>query len=426
MENPFDAGYADNFPNIANIFETSPSIDTIARTKPADFSVHNSVNSSRTATHGQQHSPLEARSCGTGSGVPSRSARQPRPRVAKQLNFSEQLNYSVPASRETAVSSRSAAAAAGWPTHAVAASTALKGDRGVSTGSGRGGTARDVCMPSGSGSMPCNAAVQTEDAARAGASAPVLSALEASGNAPPPTAHCELPMPSRGIPRSPSAPLLRQQSLPPAPTDPSDAGSPRQPSAQVPPLSERIDNARRVLLQPPTFEFSQYLRTLLQRWPQRPLVRSRLSELGLSPSKARAARPIGPDGFPEMGTQHSAAMALQYPPWLSSPGPMPAPPLVHSVWPPYPYWSTPYPMPLPPAYWAPAQPAWHTPWHHVSPPPPAPQPAPPLTPHAYYPGAMPPGALWGASSWPTAAWPATSAFSTAALPGRRDLFKYVL
>ena len=426
-DNPFDAGYADNFPNIANIFETSPSIDTIARTKPAEFSVHNSVNSSRTATNGQsQHSPLDARSCGTGSGVPSHSPRQTRPRVAKQLNFSV-----PPSSRETAVSSRSAAAAAGWPTHAVAASTALKGDRGGSAGSGRGelslasnrggSAARDACMTASSVSAPCNAAVQTEDAFRAGAFAPVHSALDAGANVPPPIAHRELPKPSRGsgMPRSPSAPLLRQPSLPPQATDPSDV---LDPSAQVPPLSERIDKARRMLLQPPTFEFSQYLRTLLQRWPQRPLVRSRLSELGLSPSKARDARPIGPGGFSPMDVQRSG-VPVQYPPWLASPGPMAPPPPVQGVWPPYAYWPPPYPMPLPPAYWGPALPAWNPPaWHHA-PPPPAFQPSPPPTPHPYYSGTMPPGALWGASSWP---WPAASAFSTAALPGRRDLFKYVL
>ena len=104
--NPFEQAPAEvNFPPFSHLFECSPSIDTIARTKPAEFSLERSF-ASRAAS--ERQSPLVS-SIRSGDGQRARSPRN-RPRVAKQLNFS------LPsAPREKGVS-RAAATAAGWPT----------------------------------------------------------------------------------------------------------------------------------------------------------------------------------------------------------------------------------------------------------------------------------------------------------------------
>ena len=127
-----------------------------------------------------------------------------------------------------------------------------------------------------------------------------------------------------------------------------------------------------MLLQPPSFEFTQYLRALLQRLPQRPLPRARLSELGLSPARARnvygASGPT-PDATP-MPPQYA------YAPWAASHGSIPMASM-QGMWPPYPYWPVQaYPLQMvpQPGYWTVAPPVWPTPWSSTSAPAPSPPP----------------------------------------------------
>ena len=433
-ENPFEAGHVDNFPSFSNLFEHSPSIDTIARTKP-QFSLHNSINSSRT----QQHSPWEggAPSVHSSSAV-SRSPRQPRPRVAKQLNFSL-----PPASREGAVSSRSIAAAAGWPTHAVVHSGtprvdshdgyhagAVPDEESTKSADDRRSTDAMHVMR-----VPNSVAVQTDKEPRTSERTLPSAAVSSENVSQPslngvssklPRLHPQIAPSSAtgrlsaGMPRSPSAPALRQSRGAPSAVDPSEANRDSKLDAKEAPFSERIEEVRQVLLQPPSFEFTQYLRALLQRLPQRPLPRARLSELGLSPARARnvygASGPM-PDATP-MPPQYA------YAPWAASHGSIPMAPM-QGMWPPYPYWPVQaYPLQMvpQPGYWTVAPPVWPTPWSSTSAPAPSPPP-PPLPPYFYAGGAPTP---WSASQmWPSSMWPSVGAFSTSALPGRRELFKYV-
>ena len=493
MQNPFDSSTHDNFPNFTNLFESSPTIDTIARTKP-EFSLHNSVNSSRTATAGpQQHSPwADGAPRSVHSSLASQSPRHPRPRVAKQLNFSL-----PPSSREGGIS-RATAAAAGWPTHAVACSSAQqsgscsdssirRGTPGTGGSASAGGATADdsiVAVPRATGGESgadegAGVSVQTEGVGAEAHAMPTSvapgsrSACRAAGSA------CSsedvaLPLPRpasclgsaaggarqaaarlAGMPRSPSAPVLRQSAAHPLPEDPThESRAPAASSDAMPtaPFSERIEEVRRALLQPPTFEFKHYLRNLMQRWPQRPLARARLSELGLSPAKSRGAWGLAADA-----QAAAAGVAAERPPWRFTPpasasaphlgqhmpsgtmpagaipmaaampmAPMPPP----GMWPPYPYWPVPMPMPMPPtpyAYWGAPQPAWGAP--QPSWPPPWAQSAQFQMPYYIPPMQNPMPGTWETPSWPNAAWPSAApgngAFSTATLPASRHLFKYV-
>jgi len=96
--NPFEKqDNIEHFPPIDRVFATSPSIDTIARTRPADFSAERSCASGPYFSV----SPREQQG--------SRHAR-PGARVAKQLNFSQQER------RESRAATAASAVAAGWPT----------------------------------------------------------------------------------------------------------------------------------------------------------------------------------------------------------------------------------------------------------------------------------------------------------------------
>ena len=132
--NPFEHAPSEvNFPPFTNVFVASPSIDTIARTKPIDFSIDRHTLASRAGS--QDRSPTAA-SNSSHCGLRSRSPRQARPRVAKQLF----------AHREKGVS-RAVAAAAGWPTPACNATRSCHSAPGVV----RTGSAPPLSMSASSG-----------------------------------------------------------------------------------------------------------------------------------------------------------------------------------------------------------------------------------------------------------------------------------
>jgi hypothetical protein len=460
MANPFEGGTVDNFPPFKNIFENSPSIDTIARTQP-DFSLH-SCDSSRTA--GPHKSPSGSGQRCVHSDLPSRSPLHPRPRAAKQLNFSRE-----PGSREGCVS-RSTAAAAGWPTPSrrpVSASSS--GNAGNSCVLAPASATSDAPAPSARvapsspsapgahGGLLVHGGVTVQTAIAPNASETIApSATEGAGTAQSATLprlgslSASLPLRARfdavasGMPRSPSAPVLRstEAGVPPqrsaATTAPQHDGTHAEAAHAPPtvPLADRLEEARRALLQPPTFAFTQYLHGLLQRWPRRPLAPSLVAELGLSPAKPRSHGWAG--GSVDPGMDH-----LRHtwpPPSGTAPPPMPSwpyhapaafwPMMAPSVVPMVTPMTPPLHMPpahpsahayLPPPYWGAPQHSWPPMWPMAPPPPPL-QPY-SLYHHSYAPA--PPHHLYSSSSTPYMYPGGPTAFSTANLPASRHLFKYV-
>ena len=341
--NPFESDAVENFPPFVHLFENSPSIDTIARTKPVDFSLHSSLQSSaRSARH---------------VGLTERSPRDDsRPRVAKQLNFRDAQTSSGGPKFAT----RAMAAAAGWPTHAISLPTgSSSGGRGGSdarahtsepSASAPSETEQAATAVATGGAVPQGEVVEeeaaAEDAALPSPMAPAASAAQPAAHA---AAYSPLPRPrSLAAPQmrappsmqpSPSAPALPTRSALAADGHSGGAGS-KAAGAGRRLSEEKLDEVRRALLEPASFEFSQYLRSLWRRWPQRPLVRSRMSELGLSPVKAKA------------GTHHlDGEAAVDAPPtrfWEPPPEAhrAPHPPLSNAYPPPMAAWQLPYPMPV--------------------------------------------------------------------------------
>lgn len=367
--NPFDSDAVENFPPFTPLFENSPSIDTIARTKPVEFSLHGSLQSSAAGSSARPR-----------TGLSERSPRDPaRPRVAKQLNFS----VPAPSSRERRAT-RSMAAAAGWPTHAIGAQQLVHDDvnRDAPDVQGEGGGAggSDIEGPALACQPPITADIAAAprhetsacdgsaapknphvDGAAAEGAAAIVHEMPIARNAFPPAAKVatEIPVDARcrtGLParellrtrsvgvaplregpahlmgRSPSAPVLPQRSSSATVTD-TGAKAAR-------PLSAELNEARRALLEPASYEFTQYLRNLWRRWPQRPLVRSRLDELGLSPPRTRAAeRPTG-DVRGYVGTP--PAQYWQPPPERAIDSTVQSP----TAFAHYPFWAMPVPMPI--------------------------------------------------------------------------------
>ena len=442
--NPFESQPdVDNFPPFASLFESSPSIDTIARTKPVEFSL-----GERSRGTGAQQSPLSSAARSVHS-VTSRSPRQPNPRVAKQLNFSLPDGGSGVRRVEGGVS-RKMAEAAGWPTPqrraAAAAQQAsvapaddaaailLTDDASVSSAVPPDDPAHNTGGPATKDLSAKSGATQPRRTLEPAESQPRLPTVT-PGRA----AAMLLPSPARmaaAMPRSPSAPIFRTASKATSGgggVKAADEPATTQSKANTTQVGqETLDEVRKALLQPPSFAFTQYLRGLRSRWTQRPLVRSALSELGLSPSRHHSL--------------HHHPLASE--PWAAPPVMPPVNPMRHS-WPP----PTPAAMPMSAAAYGPPMMMYYHPAAAAYPPPPPPGVSYP-TQYYYYPppqmqmAAPPPPPYWGASMpamWPPppfaaapppAAWAASPApmhapmwppsWSTAALPASREMFKYVL
>ena len=511
--NPFDTAPSDfNFPPMSQIFLASPSIDTIARTKPVDFSAERSFGS-RSCMASQQQSPLVGSS---GCNVEHAHAQSPRqrPRVVKQL-FSRES-----AQRSKGVS-RALATAAGWPTPGRPCQSAPGATRSVpapsavpaaadsaKSGTGERAAARNACEEMGSPIAPCALGTEASapsatcapleapreagdgeaSATAAGSHAPASHALHRSHSyhpllsGPPADAVAtepfeeswpQVPLPSSRLPRSPSAPALGQRRWAPSDASAANAAATTNASERAATPAPRWDGSeqeeeaaaqhealRKALLQPPTFEFTQYLRNLVQRWPTTPLARTRMAELGVSPSKlnARSYLHVAPPqplqaplaAAPFSGadmraavisaaavaaasaaTAASAAATVAAAAGLDSsaahpqlvhavPGPAIAtwPPAYHHAHPP-PSYSPAYfarPMPSPAHQWGYGSVAPHSWPRHWSMP--SPYPPPPARPLA-------------TNAWPPPPWPSASlaahhnAFSTATLPAARSYFRYV-
>ena len=420
--NPFESGDAENFPPLGELFETSPSIDTIARTRPADFS----FGGSSVHRSGPKQSPIWEGTAQPHSmnSISSRSPRHPRARVAKQLNFSVPEGYAM---REGSVS-RKMAKAAGWPTPDDEAAGGMEGEgegpappaaaeapsvaamHEDSLAADRDGKSARAEATSRSTGLPATAGMSRVAPART---------LEPAESMPRLPTMPSLRHPASALPRSPSAPIFRTKADHLSPTTAGVGGRHRAATGDEAPLSAKLEEVRRALLEPPSFAFTQYLKGLRHRWTQRPLMRSRLSELGLSPSKHPLARPPEPWALPE-------ATAPAPPPWHSAHAPsmqMPMMAPMHAA-----PWTYPYYWPMPqmaPPYWGAPPGAWPA--------------APPPAPYAYYAAPAPSSpstvtaGMWMAPPMypPMPTWPAYqpgmsgSAFSTATLPASRGFFKYV-
>lgn len=453
-DNPFEqSSNHENFPPFDHLFESSPSIDTIARTKPVEFSL--GERSSARSHAGRQESPWDSAAAprsGLRSNLSSRqSPRQPRKGVAKQLTFGAPPEGASGTWREGSVS-RKMAKAAGWPTPGHPSSAAQKlvfSDDGDEAGDPHAASTTapvelqvgDVAMPNAD-DEPDEVEVITT-AERDGNSVAIQAAevrrptLEPAASLPRLPTPASFARPVSAMPRSPSAPALRRStSTYPQTKDfvrtsvsaaaaelrtthtPSTAAAAHDPAEDDVRMNETIDEVRRALLQPPSFEFTQYLRGLRHRWPQRPLMRSRLTELGLSPTKlppwrhhtapeamppTAAHLPIGhppmshPLSHAPMSHPHMMPAAAAWPaqPMALMAAPM-APPM-GGAWP-Y-YWQA-APIAAPAPYWTPQPAVWPA--------------MPPQAAFPYFAGAPPP-------IYPTMpTWPVpTVPFSTAALPPSR-------
>lgn len=448
--NPFDSARVENFPSIDNIFSQSPSIDTIARTKPVDFSFgERSRSSVRTA--GGRESQWDSAVNSAPRSIHSNPAAS-RPRVAKQLNFAVPEDGVAPGSwREDGPRvSRSLAIAAGWPEPRASVGTPslvqqapasrpeaaeVTADAEMADVSGAVDHLRGAAPPAAAGdeaSVPEDMATDAGVYATAEREVSSVAVQPAVAAAPRPSLPPAESMPrllptqiaaaasmqtaaTAAMPRSPSAPALRARGA--------EAGGPPPPA-----LPETVNEVRQALLQPPTFAFTQYLSALRSRWSQRPFrARSRLMELGLSPSKPR--HPLAADPL-----QTPAP-----PSWMHAPPPpppvtaVPPPPYAAAPWTPYPYYWAPPPPPMmaPPPYWgAPPMQPWP---YYASPTPGSPTGhaavgSPWMAPPPLFP-AMQTGYPTGYPAW----WPphppmsaGGGGFSTATLPASRAYFqKYV-
>ena len=316
--NPFEAVSADvNFPPLSSVFEQSPSIDTIARTKPVDFSIHSDRSFASGGCHppspsSVHESPMMDAENRSVQGLRSRSPRH-RPRVVKQLNFSL-----TSAPRERGVS-RADAAAAGWPTptgkiHSApgALRSALASKGGARSGASSTRRSLTAALADPAAQMPADSAGEGSGDHPHAKSA--VGADRQSGSTVPSSAQTvQTGMPrsrsyatgelasiagllslsegerpaASALPRSPSAPVFSSAS---GTRTAAEARDRMAPAAGAPAESSALDEARRALLQPPSFAFTAYLRSLLERWPETPITRTRLTELGLSPGKLGAAR----------------------------------------------------------------------------------------------------------------------------------------
>ena len=434
--NPFElTSDVEHFPNLAQVFTNSPTIDTIARTQPADFSLDQHTNAgsqanSAAGSHRSDESPgAGARQQGAQGGA--------RRSVVKQLDFSDSTQGARLASCSTEGAKGQGDKRHSWRSGAEGPDyVASEAERSAPA------AAPDVLCEQSSGPTR-NVAVQTEAArpldraseapeqdghaqwpqkAADAVAAEVRSSNVAAARSDHPVAYGLPPKPAMlhprpawgamndvkggktGMPpRSPSSPVLRPAK--------SVAFAPRGAASD----DTVAADARRSLAQPPCYPFTEYLHRLQRRWGH-PLTPSRFDALGVSPPR----RPLS---YLHASSYNTTRAKPSWADWrrplTESPQPSPHAPTARVE-----EWSAPprqAPVALVPAHyvWPQAPPpcAWPAAysWWGLSM---ALSPQPSLAPATY-------GAAYavptGAEPWV----PLPPGYTTAALPPVRHMYKYV-